>query len=128
MTIKNSVLTLAMATAMAGGALVLTAPTPAHAADLASTGSAAPAATSDDAKEDAKDANHEATEMAGEAPATGVSAQSINDQLKAAGYTDIDDVEMEDGVWTAEAKGPDGKKVELKLDPTDGHIISTKND
>ena len=35
---------------------------------------------------------------------------------------------MEDGVWTAEAKGPDGKKVELKLDPTDGHIISTKKD
>jgi len=112
MTIKNSVLTLAMATAMAGGALVLTAPTPAHAADLASTGSAAPAAASEDASY---------------TPATGVSAQSINDQLKAAGYTDIDDVEMEDNVWTAEAKGPDGKKVELKLDPTDGHIISKKD-
>jgi uncharacterized membrane protein YkoI len=127
MIIKNSVLTLAMATALAGGALALTASTTAHAADLASTGSAAPAATGEDGKEDAKDAKHEADEDASYTPATGVSAQSINDQLKAAGYTDIDDVEMEDGVWEAEAKGPDGKKVELKLDPTDGHIISKKD-
>ena len=142
MKIKSSVLTLAVAIAITGGAYVLTAPT-AAAADLASNG--AVVTPSGDATEDAKEAAHEANEAADEAkeeatedrndaiddkyvPASGISAQVIYDKLTAAGYKEIDDIEFKDGIWEAEAKDPSGKEVEMKLDPNDGHIISTKKD
>jgi basic membrane lipoprotein Med (substrate-binding protein (PBP1-ABC) superfamily) len=139
MTIKNSVLMLAMATALTGGAYAMTA-------TAAETADTAPMATSDDASEqaadatkeanedakeaseDAKEAKEEATDDAGYVPATAVSAQSIYDQLIATGYKDIEDIKYDDGVWNAEAKDPTGQKVEMKLDPNDGHIISTKKD
>jgi major membrane immunogen (membrane-anchored lipoprotein) len=48
--------------------------------------------------------------------------------VQAAGYTNVHDVEMEDGVWKAEADDSKGNDVELKLDPNDGHVIGAKND
>lgn len=146
MPIKNSLLTLAIVTALAG-AYALAAPTAVRAAETDTTNSASAApAPSDEAKEeaadtaedanedakeateDAKDAKEEATEDAGYVPASAVSAQSIYDQLTTAGYKDIEDVKFDDGVWNVEAKDPSGQKVEMKLDPNDGHIISTKKD
>ena len=49
-------------------------------------------------------------------------------KVQAAGYTNVHDVEMEDGVWKAEANDSKGNDVELKLDPNDGHIIGSKED
>ena len=118
---KNSVLTLAVAIAITGGAYVLTAPS-AHAADLESNG--AVVTPGDDAAADAKS---EATEDS-ETPATGISAQVIYDKLTAAGYTDIGDIRFDGTVWNVEAKDKSGKEVELKVDPNDGHVISNKND
>jgi hypothetical protein len=43
--------------------------------------------------------------------------------LTAQGYTDIQDLKFEDGMWTAEAKSADGNKVDLKIDGTTGKAI-----
>ena len=142
MPIKNSLLTLAIATAMAG-AFALAAPTAVHAAQGSTV--QMPGDDAEDKAEDASKAAHEANEAAAEAteeatedrndaiddkyvPASGISAQVIYDQLTKAGYKDIDDIEFKDGIWEAEAKDPSGQKVEMKLDPNDGHIISSKKD
>lgn len=49
-------------------------------------------------------------------------------KVQAAGYTNVHDVELEDGVWKAEANDSKGNDVELKLDPNDGHIIGSEKD
>lgn len=128
MIIKNSLLTLAVVTALAG-ASTLAAPTAVRAAEMAST-----TTTTTTTSEDAKDASEKAAADRNDAiddkyvPASGISAQVIYDQLTAAGYKDIDDIEFKNNVWEAEAKDPGGKDVELTLDPNDGHIINTKKD
>ena len=52
-----------------------------------------------------------------------MSKDAIVASLKGAGYTKVHDVELEDGVWEAKAVDSTGHKVELKLDPTDGHVL-----
>jgi uncharacterized membrane protein YkoI len=42
------------------------------------------------------------------------------------GYSEINDVEFKEGVWTADAKSADGNHVELKID-SDGKVIPDKN-
>jgi len=41
------------------------------------------------------------------------------------GYTEINDVEFKEGVWTADGKSADGNHVEVKVDNT-GKVISDK--
>lgn len=48
--------------------------------------------------------------------------------VQQAGYTNVHDVDMEGGVWKAEANDSDGNDVEIKLDPQDGHIIGSEKD
>ncbi|MCE7033041.1 PepSY domain-containing protein [Lysobacter sp. GX 14042] len=64
-------------------------------------------------------------------PSTAVAtlgAQDIRARLDAAGYTRVRDVEFDDGLWEAEAVDPQGRKVELKLDPESGEVIGSKRD
>ena len=49
-------------------------------------------------------------------------------KVQAAGYTNVHDVELEGGVWKAEANDSKGNDVELKLDPNDGRIIGSEED
>lgn len=49
-------------------------------------------------------------------------------QLQATGYTNVHDVELEGGVWKAEANNSSGADVEIKLDPDDGHILGSEKD
>lgn len=49
-------------------------------------------------------------------------------KVQEAGYSNVHDVEMEGGVWKAEADDSKGADVELKLDPNDGHILGAEND
>jgi hypothetical protein len=49
-------------------------------------------------------------------------------KLESLGYTAIEDVEKDDGVWEAEATAPNGKRVELELDPKDGKILKEEPD
>lgn len=48
--------------------------------------------------------------------------------VMAAGFRNVHDVELEDGVWKAEANDSDGNDVEVMVDPKDGHIIGSKKD
>jgi len=48
--------------------------------------------------------------------------RQVRDALAAAGYTDIDDVEFDDGMWQAEARREDGRRIDLRLDARTGGI------
>jgi uncharacterized membrane protein YkoI len=43
--------------------------------------------------------------------------------VERAGYTDIRDVEFDDGLWDVEATATDGRRVDLHVDPRSGEII-----
>lgn len=61
-------------------------------------------------------------------PVATITKDQIIVKVQAAGYTNVHDVEMEGGVWKAEANDSKGNDVELKLDPTDGHVIGSEKD
>jgi uncharacterized membrane protein YkoI len=52
----------------------------------------------------------------------------VRAKLAAAGYTNVHDVDYEDGIWNAEADDPEGKDVELKIDPKTGKVIGKEKD
>jgi hypothetical protein len=49
-------------------------------------------------------------------------------KLESLGYTNIEDVEKDDGVWEAEATAPNGTRVELDLDLKDARILKEERD
>lgn len=54
-----------------------------------------------------------------------MSEQDIKASLSSQGYTDIHDVDFDDGVWHAKARNTSGKKVKLQLDPDTGKVVGT---
>lgn len=52
----------------------------------------------------------------------------IKAKLTAAGYQDVDDVEFDDGLWSATAKSPQGEDVDLLVDPDDGSVVASRHD
>ena len=52
----------------------------------------------------------------------------VRAKLATAGYTNVHDVDYEDGIWNAEADDPQGKDVELKIDPKTGKVIGKEKD
>ncbi|RPE79941.1 PepSY domain-containing protein [Vulcaniibacterium tengchongense] len=54
--------------------------------------------------------------------------RDVRARLAAAGYTNIHDVDYEDGIWNAEADDPSGRDVELKIDPATGKVIGKEKD
>lgn len=48
--------------------------------------------------------------------------------LEALGYSEIEEFEVEDGVYEIEATGPDGEEVELELDPLTGEVLESEED
>lgn len=52
----------------------------------------------------------------------------VRAKLAAAGYTNVHDVDYEDGIWNAEADDPAGKDVELKIDPDSGEVMGKEKD
>jgi uncharacterized membrane protein YkoI len=57
-----------------------------------------------------------------------LSEADVQAKLAAAGYTNVHDVDYEDGIWNAEADDPEGKDVELKIDPKTGKVIGKEKD
>ena len=53
---------------------------------------------------------------------------TVRAKLSAAGYTNVHDVDYEDGIWNAEADDPAGKDVEVKIDPKTGEVIGKEKD
>jgi hypothetical protein len=64
-------------------------------------------------------------------PDTAVSQLSEADvraKLSTAGYSNVHDVKFDDGMWKADGKSPNGRNVEVRLDPTTGDVIAEKRD
>ncbi|SDF99061.1 Peptidase propeptide and YPEB domain-containing protein [Limimonas halophila] len=53
----------------------------------------------------------------------GVSAAAVRDTLKAHGYTDVRDIDRDDGRYEADARTADGNRVEVDVDAGTGRII-----
>lgn len=47
----------------------------------------------------------------------------VRASLATAGYTDVHDVDFDDGLWTAKAKNPAGHHVKLQVDPNNGKVV-----
>ncbi len=52
----------------------------------------------------------------------------IKAKLTAAGYQNVHDVEFDDGLWSADAKSPQGDDVDLLVDPDDGSVVASQHD
>lgn len=52
----------------------------------------------------------------------------IKAKLTAAGYQNIHDVEFDNGLWSADAKSPQGENVDLLVDPDDGSVVASEHD
>lgn len=57
-----------------------------------------------------------------------LSEADVRARLATAGYTNVHDVDYEEGIWNAEADDPAGKDVELKIDPDSGKVIGKEKD
>jgi len=54
-----------------------------------------------------------------------LSEADVRASLSTQGYTDVHDVDFDDGVWKAKARNAAGNKVKLRLDPASGKVIGT---
>lgn len=54
-----------------------------------------------------------------------LSKQDVRAALETQGYTDVHDVDFDDGVWSAKAHNKSGNKVKLKVDGDTGKVIAT---
>lgn len=52
----------------------------------------------------------------------------IKAKLTAAGYQNVHDVEFDNGLWSADAKSPQGDDVDLLVDPDDGSVVASQHD
>lgn len=51
-----------------------------------------------------------------------VTAPQVRASLEAQGYTEIDNLDFDDGMWTADAKSADGRNVDLRIDARTGRV------
>lgn len=62
-----------------------------------------------------------------QAPATGgLTAAEVVQKAEQAGYSAIEDVEFDDGLWELDATAPDGRRVDLYIDPRTGEILDPR--
>lgn len=59
-------------------------------------------------------------------PTGQMSTADVMQRVEQAGYTDVRDVEFDDGFWEVEATGTDGRRVELYVDPRTGELIDRR--
>ncbi len=64
----------------------------------------------------------------GDSARPGLSATEIQTRLTTAGYSNIRDLEFDDGFWEADATNAGGKKVELVIHPLTGAVLSERID
>lgn len=57
-----------------------------------------------------------------------LTAEEIESLLTGRGYTKINDLELDDAVWEAEAVDPDGSPVDLVINGFDGNVLASEND
>lgn len=54
-----------------------------------------------------------------------LSKDDVRASLATSGYTDVHDVDFDDGLWTAKAKNPQGHHVKLQIDPNSGKVVGS---
>ncbi len=57
-----------------------------------------------------------------------ITAAQVIASLESAGYTEIRDLDLDDAVWEADARGRDGQRVELRVNAHNGKVISEEID
>lgn len=57
-----------------------------------------------------------------------LSAKQIIEKLESAGYTQIHDIEKDDGMWEVDAVNSAGQRVELDVDPVSGNVVRERPD
>lgn len=62
------------------------------------------------------------------AAGTSLTAEQVTAKLQAAGYTNVHDVEYDDGQWEADAVSADGRSVDLEIDPRTGAVTHESAD
>lgn len=62
------------------------------------------------------------------APAAALTVAQIVQKLEGMGYTAIEEIEKDDGVWEVEATNASGTHVELDIDPVDGRVLRERPD
>ena len=62
-------------------------------------------------------------QMNPEARVSTLSKHDVEAALSTQGYTDVHDVDYDDGIWKAKADNPAGKKVKLRIDAHSGKVI-----
>lgn len=53
----------------------------------------------------------------------GLTQAQVRAQLEAQGYTKVNDVKFEDGVWKADARSADGNRVDVRVDAATGEVF-----
>ncbi len=61
--------------------------------------------------------------MAQDSAADAMTAPQVRAALEAQGYTKVNDIEFDDGMWKADARSADGQRVELRIDPATGKVF-----
>jgi len=56
-------------------------------------------------------------------PAGNLSTTDVIRLVEGAGYSNVREIEFDDGLWDVEATAADGRSVDLKIDPANGEII-----
>lgn len=54
----------------------------------------------------------------------GLTAAEVRAKLEAQGYTKVNDVEFDDGMWEADARSADGNRVQVRLDARTGEVYA----
>src|SRR5690606_41192347 len=57
-------------------------------------------------------------------PATTLTEPQVRAVLEQQGFTRINDLEFEDGMWEADATSADGNRVDLRVDPSSGKVFA----
>lgn len=60
--------------------------------------------------------------------APSLSAADVASRLQSQGFSNVRDIEFDDGYYDVEATGPDGRNVDLKVHPRDGRILNQDQD
>lgn len=56
----------------------------------------------------------------------GLTKPEVRAKLEAQGYTRVNDIEFDDGMWEADARSADGNRVQVRLDATSGEVFANE--
>lgn len=65
-----------------------------------------------------------AASAAGQEQSKGLTEPQVRQLLTGQGYTKIDDIEFEDGMWEADATSANGKRTDVRVDPASGQVYA----